>query len=93
MWSEIEHWTGNELIETLQLVSDEDEASSFMETYTAACDDESHAEHNLRYIFSLIDSDEAERLSELFMVDVPDPDDDPIEPRQWWANSSMGVKS
>jgi hypothetical protein len=90
VWNEIEHWTGNQLMETVQLV-DEDEAESFMTAYSAMCDDESHAEHNLRYIMSLTDSETAEALSELFMIEQPR-EFETIEPRQWFAGSSYGLK-
>lgn len=88
IWNGIKHWTGSDLIETIQLLDDSD-AEDFMAAYSAACDDESHAEHNLRYIMALVDRETAEALSELFMVDEPR---GVVEPRQWWANSSLGVK-
>lgn len=91
IWNEIEHWTGADLIETVQLI-DEDDAESFMSAYAAVCGDESHAEHNLRWIMTLVDRETAEALSELFMVELPG-EDEVISPRQWWNESSLGVKS
>lgn len=99
-WDGIEHWTGGDLLETVQMISTDDEASSFMEAYTAVCDDEEHAISNLRYMLEIIatDSDnenamdEARELADLFMLDLPAPGE-VIAPRQWWSNSSLGVKS
>lgn len=99
IWNGIEHWTGADLMETVLLISDEDEAADFMEAYTAACDDEDHAIHNLRYMLDILahDSDnddartEAEQQAELFMVELP-AKDETLAPRNWWTNSSCGVK-
>lgn len=88
-WNEIEHWTGSDLIETIQLL-DESEVESFMSAYSAVCDDESHAEHNIRYMMTLVDSETAEALSELFMIDRPEKNE-VVAPMQWWANSSLGL--
>ena len=87
----VELWTGADLIECVQLL-DEDEAEPFLTAYAAVCDDESHAEHNLRYIMTLTDRETAEALSELFMVECPAPDE-VVSPRQWFSESSLGVKS
>ena len=86
-WNEIEHWTGADLMETVQLL-DEDDVEGFMEAYGNASDD---AEHNLRYIMGLVDSETAEALSELFML-LPLEDGEVIEPRQWWNQSSLGLR-
>jgi hypothetical protein len=99
VWQSIEHWTGGDLMETLQLINSDDEAADFMEVYTAACDDEEHAEHNIRYMLDIIAHDddddsaqaEAERLAELFMVTVPT-DSETLSGRNWWSNSSVGLK-
>ena len=88
IWNEIEMWTGADLIETVQLL-DEDDAEGFMEAYSEACED---AEHNLRYIMTLTDRETAEALSELFMIECPE-SDEVVEPRQWWNDSSLGVKA
>ena len=90
VFNEIEHWVGNDLIETVQLL-DETEAADFMTAYAAVCDSESHAEHNLRYMMTLTDSETAQALSELFMLDPPG-EHEVISPRQWFAGSSYGVK-
>src|SRR5687767_7214120 len=93
VWQGAEHWHTRDLLETLQLIDAEEDAADFIETYTAVCDDEDHALHNVRYLVSLVPSEDRERLAELFMVDLPEPDADPLMPRQWFAGSSLGVKS
>lgn len=90
IWNEIEHWTGQDLIETVQLL-DEADAEDFMSAYSAVCEDEAHAEHNLRWIMTLVDRETAEALSELFMVECPEPDE-VVSPRQWFKGSSLGLK-
>lgn len=99
VWDGIEHWTGADLMDTIRLISSDDEAASFMEAYTAACDDEEHAVANLRYMLEIIahDSDnddseqDAQELADLFMVDIP-ASNEVIYPRNWWSNSSCGIK-
>jgi len=92
IWNEIEMWTGRNLIETVQLL-DEDDVESFMTAYVAVCGSERLAEHNLRYIMTLsfIDRETAEALSELFMIECPGPDE-VLQPRHWFGNSSLGIK-
>ncbi len=89
-WNEIEHWTGADLIETVQLLDGAD-VEGFMSAYSAASGSESAAEHNIRYMMTLTDRETADALSELFMLDAP-ADDETISPRQWFAGSSLGVK-
>lgn len=92
-WNEIDHWTVEDLLETLQLLSEQDEADDFMSAYAEVCHDEDHAEHNLRYLLQLlmrrdIDVDE---ISELLDLDKPTLDEVFIS-RNWFANSSCGIK-
>lgn len=89
IWEDVEHWTGGELVETVMLISDTEEAKSFMDAYIEACDDQEHAETNIAYICGMAGEDGREQL-ELFGIDPPS---GVISPRQWWANSSLGVKS
>lgn len=99
VWNEIEHSTGLDLMETIQLISEQDEADSFMEAYAEVCDDEDHAIQNVRYMLEIIGSDDddpdaektAAELGELFGVEPTQPGE-VISPMQWWSNSSYGVK-
>lgn len=89
---ESEHWTMPDLIDTLQLLTDDEEASTFLSAYEAVCGTET-AEHNLRYMFGLIertDQHEALRLSELFMLAVPGKAE-VLSPRHTFGMSSFGV--
>ena len=95
-WQEVEHWTGADLMETLQLLTEQSEADDFISAYAEACaDDEDHAEHNVRYMLDVLarngEKDEAERLAELFGVELPQASEI-LSPRQWFTNSSLGVK-
>ena len=86
-------------MDTLQLLSEQDEADSFLTAYAEACDDDEHALHNIRYIAQIVltDSDndtaqeDAERICDFFGLKVPSRAET-ISPRQWWSNSSLGVK-
>lgn len=94
VWNEIEHWTGPDLAETIQLVSEQAEADDFIEAYAEACEDDEHALHNIRYILSVMisaDEDELQRIADLFGVDPPIKGE-VISPRQWWKDSSCGIK-
>ena len=48
VWNEIEVWTGKDLMEILQLLTEQDEADDFIESYAEVCEDEDHALHNVR---------------------------------------------
>ena len=87
VWDGIEHWTGVDLMTTVALISDRAEAESFMDAYTEVCDDREHAESNIIYICSLIDDGE-DTLGLFDLLGRPVPG-----PRQWFTNSSVGVKS
>ena len=100
IYEEIEHWTGADLMGTLQLIGSQEEADAFLVAYVEANnDDEEHANSNLRYMLQIIATDddnenaeeEAEQLAEWFGLDMPAPDE-AISPRQWWLDSSLGVK-
>lgn len=72
VWQGVEHWTLPDLLETLQLISDEDETEDFMESYTEVCGSEEYAWAMLGYMAELIshqDKDEGERICELFQVE------------------------
>lgn len=89
-WDGIEHWTGVDLMETVSLLSDEDEATDFMNAYVEAWGgNREHAEHNIIYLCAMIE-DGGDQL-ELFGIDADL--SKPIAPMQWWPNSSLGVKS
>lgn len=93
VWNEIEHWTGIDLMETLQLLTEQVEADDFIESYAEVCEDDDHAAHNIEYMVGIIgssDHEEGDRLAELFGVDFSTAE--PVSPRQWWANSSLGLK-
>jgi hypothetical protein len=100
VWKEIEHWTGGDLLETILLIDDEEDAADFMEAYAAACEDEDHAIHNVRYLLQIhaADTDDedaqeaANTAADLFMVDMP-AQAEVISPRHWWKGSSLGIKS
>lgn len=100
-WMEVEHWTGADLAETLQLLSDQDEADSFLSAYADVCDDDDHALHNIRYLAQYIASsaddepsaeEDAKRICEFFGLDMPT-QSETISPRQWFKASSLGVKA
>ncbi len=90
IWDGIEHWHGPDLMDTVALLSSEDEAASFLEAYVEASATEDDAKHNVVYMCKIIE-DGAETL-ELFNLGNFSPPAVP-EPRQWWNNSSMGVKT
>lgn len=87
-WGEMEHWTGADLIETVALITDQDEADSFLEAYTTVCNDEAHATSNIAYMLRIVGGEDAQESADLFLVDISRP----TPPLQWFAGSSMGVK-
>lgn len=91
IWDGIEIWTGAELIETVMLLADKDEADAFMAAYVEHTDGPEHAENNILYICGQFGDDGMEQL-ELFDIAVPEPGTT-ISPTQWFSNSSLGVKS
>jgi hypothetical protein len=88
-------WTLPDIVETICLIDDQDEADDFMEAYAAVCVDDDHALHNVGYIADLLMSDDEDeesqefgkRILELFDVERQ------ITPVQVFKNSSLGVKS
>lgn len=87
---EIEHWVMGDLFTTLEIIANPREAEEFAEAYEAVCGEE-NATHNLRYMLRIIsvqDSTEAQRVADLFMVEVPDRE---LEPRQTFGNTSYGI--
>lgn len=90
-WDGIDHWTGPELVETVMLISDKDEADAFMAAYVEHTDGPEHAENNILYICGSMGEDGMAQL-ELFGIDKPEPGV-VISPTQWFSNSSLGVKS
>lgn len=70
VWQDVEMWTVPDVLETMQLIEDEDEAADFFEVYAALCDNEEHASHSLGYIAALIsDEEERETVCELFEIE------------------------
>lgn len=103
-WNGIEHWTGADLIETLSLISEQDEADSFMLAYGDLWDDVDDAIESLRYFIQIVTYDpddspeqalkrEAEYLDIAVLLGVQLPSkDEVISPRHTFGNSSLGVK-
>lgn len=73
VWNEIEMWHLPDIVETLQLIDDENEALSFYEAYIEVCDDEEHAMHSLGYMARLISetegSDVGQSICDWFEID------------------------
>jgi hypothetical protein len=98
-WEDVEHWTGADLMETLLLLGTQDEAESFLSAYVDVCDSIDHALHNVKYLAQMIltdsDSDTAEddalRVCVMMGIQIPEKDET-ISPRQWFSNSSLGIK-
>jgi hypothetical protein len=90
-WEDVEHWYGRDLMDTLVLISDQDEADSFITAYAEACDDDDHALHNVRYMAQIIGGEDAERICEFFGLEIPTKNET-ITPRQWFKESSLGTK-
>lgn len=91
IWNEIEHWVLPDVMDTIQLVSDE-EAADFMEAYSAVCG-EQVAEHNIRYMLDILarrDRATAEEVSAVFMLAIPEPNETLI-PLHTFGMSSYGV--
>lgn len=84
-------WGTSDLVDVLSLISDEAEAEEFMEAYTAVCGEDT-AVYNLRYLLAqtTIDRDEAERLADVFMVELPGKNV-VLSPRHTFGSSSYGV--
>lgn len=101
VWEEagIEHWTGGDLMETLLLLGDQDEADSFLEAYAAVCEDDDHALHNIHYLAQIIATDQdsdtakadAEMICDFFGLEFP-MGHMTLSPRQWFSDSSLGIK-
>ena len=91
VWDGIEHWTGGELMETVALISDSDEADAFMAAYVEHTDGPEHAYGNIAYICSIIE--DGDEVFETFqLADYLDKIPNWQSPRQWFSNSSLGVK-
>lgn len=101
VWNEIEHWTGGDLMDTLSLISTQEEADSFMEAYGDLFTDSDDAIESVRYFIQIVaydpDDDDGSILAEykeqakLLGVDFPTPTE-VISPRHTFGNSSLGVK-
>lgn len=99
-WEGVDHWTGADLVETLMLLGDQDEADSFLSAYAEVCEDDDHALHNIRYLVQVIstdsDSDTAEEdgrtICDFFGLKFPAPTET-IAPHNWFFMSSLGVKA
>lgn len=89
-WQDMEHWTGSDLMETVMLLSGKDEADVFFSEYVETCEDVEHAEHNLKYMAQVIGGDDGKNVLEMFGLEIAK--GEVISPRQWFANSSCGVK-
>lgn len=98
VWNEIEHWTGADLMETLALISEQEEADSFMEAYAELWDDSDDALESLRYWLQLVgydqDGDElledCKQVAELLGLEMPTREE-VISPRQNFGKWSLGV--
>ncbi len=90
IWDDIEHWTGVDLMETVALISDPDEADAFMAAYVEHTEGPEHAYGNIAYMTTLLE--DGEEIWETFQLD-----DVQLgnwqSPRQWFQNSSLGVKA
>lgn len=98
----MEHWTGEDLMETLSLVSTQGEADNFMEAYGALWSEPDDAIESLRYWIQLVaydpDDDDGEierdclRICVLLGIQLPSRDE-VISPMQTWGDTSLGVKA
>lgn len=84
-------WVMPDLVTILSLISTEEEAEEFLTAYNAVCGDEV-ADHNLRYMLRLIavggDVESAEWLADLFMVEVPERE---LQPLHTFGTTSYGI--
>lgn len=97
----IDMWTGVDLMETLSLISEQDEADEFMEAYAALFADSDDAIESVRYYLQIVgydpDDDDGEiladykRVADLLGVDFPSAAE-VISPQHTFGNSSLGVK-
>lgn len=101
VFQEVEMWTGIDLMETLSLISDQEEADAFMTAYAALFEDDEHAVQSVRYFIQIIgydpDDEDGEILAEMkriaSMLDVEFPSAaETISPQHTFGNSSLGVK-
>lgn len=100
-WNGIEHWTGGDLMETLALISEQEEADSFMEAYGELFEDGDDAIECIRYFIQIVGydpddengelHDECVSVCELLGIDMPDKDE-VISPRQTFGSWSLGHK-
>lgn len=101
VFQDVEMWSGVDLMETLSLISDQDEADEFMVSYSALFDDDEHAIQSIRYFLKIIgydpDDDDGEilaemkRIAEMLDVDFPSASET-IAPQHTFGNSSYGMK-
>lgn len=99
IWNEIEMWVLGEIMETIMLIDDSDEAADFFEAYAAVCKGgEETATYNLRYVVQIVATDdegeggeeEAKRIAEMFELDYPEPSE-VIAPIHTFGGTSMGI--
>lgn len=90
IWQEIEHWTSHDVMDTLLLLGDQDEADSFLSAYAAVCEDDDHALHNVRWFAQVVGGDDGSHICDMFGVEIGP--NEVISPRQTFAMSSCGVK-
>lgn len=93
VWNGVKHWTLGDVAETLQLITEDDEAQDFLRAYAEICGSEELASHNIGYIAQILSHDdendgpdEARRICELFMTQFAD------KPMHTFGKSSLGIK-
>ena len=96
IWQDVAHWTGGDLMETLLLLGDQEEADDFLMAYADVCEDDDHALSNVAYICEIIatdsDSESAEEDANRIRMWFGIENTEPVSPRQWFKQSSLGVK-
>lgn len=100
MFQEVEHWTGIDLMETLSLISDQDEADAFMVAYSELFTNDDQAIQSVRYFIQILaydpDDDDGEirtemqRIASMLDVDFPS-HSETIAPQHTFGRSSYGI--
>jgi len=82
----------SDLRDTLLLIDDQEDADDFMSAYAEVCG-EDEAEHNVRYMATLVERKDGISICNLFGVDMPN-EGEVLTPIQTFGKnrSSMGVK-
>lgn len=92
VWQGVEHWIMGELSDTLLLIDSQDDADDFMSAYAEVCG-EDEAEHNIRYMATLVERKDGISICNLFGVDMPAENEVITAIQTFGKNgSSMGVK-